>query len=92
MVQGKDIKIETDDSKKTTLTISQDFQKKKAEHHSGNEMIQDVKIEADDSKKTTLTIAQDFPKKHNDEAPSITSFIGTALSSAKTYIKGFLGV
>ena len=42
-------------------------------------------------KKTTLTIVQDFPKKKNDNVPSITSYIGTALTSAKNYFKGFFG-
>ena len=75
MVQGKDIKIETDDNKKTTLTIVQEFPKAKAEHtpaHSvdfvqANEKGKDIKIETDDNKKTTLTIVQEFPKKSAKE-------------------------
>ena len=66
MVQGKDIKMETDDSKRTTLTIVQEFPKVKAEHAPGhsvdfvqssaNEKGRDIKMETDDNKRTTLTI------------------------------------
>ena len=66
MVQGKDIKMETDDNKRTTLTIVQEFPKVKAEHTPGhsvdfvqssaNEKGKDIKMETDDNKRTTLTI------------------------------------
>jgi uncharacterized protein YaiI (UPF0178 family) len=76
LVQSKgkagDVAI-VDDSKKTTLTIVQEFPKKSSEHtHAKNvEMVQgkaeaksgDIAI-VDDAHKTTLTIAQDFPKKN----------------------------
>ena len=74
MVQGKasDIKIESDDAKKTTLTIAQDFPKNKADKLGGHhnvEMVQgkstDIKID-EEGKKTTLTIVQDFPKKKDE--------------------------
>ena len=53
-----------DDKNKTTLTIVQDFPKKKTDNHGGVEMVQQEKFKMDNkNKSTTLTIVQDFPKK-----------------------------
>lgn len=73
MVQGTqkqgDIKIESEDNKKTTLVISQDFPKKHADQGAAHniEMIQNKvqdpsasPFEGDDKSKTTLVIGQDF--------------------------------
>ena len=63
MVQAKESKLHMDDNKNktTTLIISQDFKKQKAEPKQGAEMVmkksKDVPIVSDESKKTTLTIA-----------------------------------
>ena len=76
MVQGKanDIKIETDENKKTTLTIVQEFPKKKTNEDNKHIEFEESSDKSKTSKPTTLTIVQDFPKKKADkEAPIATT-------------------
>ena len=103
MVQADHFKMTSDDNKNktTTLTIVQDFPKKKVDKdHHGVEMVQqaapsNTEGEKEDGK-IVLKIVQDFSKKqpketHKDKKPTFGDFLTAKVTRVKNFFSKLFG-